>query len=224
VPDWTETHAAGTADLTFSHTPHASANWIYVLVDNDYLSNGRVSGVTFKGNALTSIGIADNTTGDVEVSLWRLASPTSGAGNVVVSVPAAGGWLRAAAFTAVFDGTTPHRTIATATGFGTPTLSVTSAVGDLVIGGVSAWDSSPSGNGYTAGSGQTAIYHQTGFFLEIAQAISYEDGAASSTTHDYSYSSGNAQYAILGVALNIPAAAAASRVPEPPYRRTHLRL
>jgi hypothetical protein len=196
----------GTNDLTFSHTVVDDGNYLYVVITNDYFSNDPVSGVTYNGDAMTQIGRADNTTGEVEVCIYRLANPdTGGAHDVVVSVPSSSGWIRAYAVSIVADDTTPNGTVATATNFtATPSVSPGSDEGDLVIGGCMIWDSSPAGVGLTSGAGQVAIWDQVGYdpsFGEDSFAGSIEYGATTSTTHSYTASDSNGQTAIAAVAL-----------------------
>lgn len=141
--------AAGAGSLTFSHSVGAGgADRLLVVAVS--IDNRTVTGVTYGGTAMTSVGSATN---GAQVShMWRLIAPATGANNVVVTLSGGGTDIVAVAtsYTGV-DQTTPLGTAATATGTSTTaSVAVTSATDELVVDSVSS-----NLGTLTVGAGQT---------------------------------------------------------------------
>lgn len=203
-----------TGDITLAHTLVSGGQYLYTVVANDYYTNGPVSGITYAGTGMSEIGRVQNTTGVVEVMIYRLASPASGSNDVVVSVGGSGGWIRAWAISfAGINTTTPNGTVQGQSAYtSTPSVNVASASDDLVIGASMIWDASPSGSGLDYQDG-TAIWELVGWdplYGEDTYAAGREVAAGTTTTFDFSNSSSNGQAATIGVAIKPGAAAPAS--------------
>jgi hypothetical protein len=186
------------ATLTFAHTCAGSDRALFVAVCAN--NNRTISGVTYSGVAMTAVE-----TGSAFIRLYALAAPATGANNVVVTLDAPDVCVGISASYTGVDQSTPYDGVqASAAGDGAPTLTVTSATGNLVVGMSGYID----GNGQTvqaAGAGQTSrgTLEETGHY----DALSDEPGAASTT---FSYTrSGAFYYAQRIVAVNVIAAGAA---------------
>ena len=131
--------------LTFAHTI-TSANLLIVGVaagDNVRFANGSVSGITYGGVALTKVVHQDEAQFEF-VEIWKLANPTPGTANVVVSFTGTMHELSAGS-TGFIGADTTLGTPSSA--FGTtanPSVNVASATGSIVYG-VYASDLGPVG-------------------------------------------------------------------------------
>ncbi len=80
------TTGADSPTLTFSHTVGAGTNqYLIVAVAFDLNNNGTVSGVTYNGVAMTFL-VERIRLPSVATSIWGLASPATGANNVVITM------------------------------------------------------------------------------------------------------------------------------------------
>ena len=159
--------------LTFSHTCSGTERYLVVGVSRG-LSPGTITGVTYAGVAMTSIGTS---AGATLVHLWGLIAPATGANDVVVTASAAGNGIVAGAISYNgVDQTTPNSGFAAA---GALTVNVTSAVNDMVMDTVS----SDGGSAYTPGANQTERWDvaQTGGGDSFSGAGSHEAGQATVT-------------------------------------------
>lgn len=177
---------------TWAHTVTGSSTGIRVSVH--WTSGADPTGVTFNGVALTHVG-GDSASGK-KVDHWFLAGAATGTHDIVVTFAASTNFVAAASsFTGVDQGT-PTSGFTSAQGFdATPTLAVTSAVGDMVVDGTT-----PSGAA-TAAGGQTEEYNV--FTASIPAMGSRKGGAASVTM---AWTAPNNAWTI--AAFNIKAAAA----------------
>lgn len=99
-------------------------------------SSSSVTGVTYNGVAMTSLGAAV-TNGSVTSTIWALSNPASGSNNIVVTVSSSNSIMYSG-----YSFTNAHQTTssltgtrATATGTSTdPSVAVSSAVGEQVVG------------------------------------------------------------------------------------------
>lgn len=136
------TSGTGQTSLTWSHTCTGTelALGVTVGLGDATIGNRTVSGVTYNGVSLTNAWAADDGT-FCNSSGWYLKNPATGAHNIVVSIGGGGAQLGAAggqSYTAV-DQTTPTGTANSTTGSGTTaSVNVTSASGEVVIGGISS--------------------------------------------------------------------------------------
>jgi uncharacterized repeat protein (TIGR01451 family) len=134
---------AGNHTLTFNHATSATANRLLLVgisMNISGVTGATVTGVTYGGTALTSVGSQNDAAPSRRVEIWSLPAPASGATNsivITVSLPAAGTvGLSAGAttFTGV-DQTTPLGTFVSANGAaGTfSQLDVPSVVNGMVL-------------------------------------------------------------------------------------------
>lgn len=192
---------------TWSHTKAAGAGGLmYVAFGGFYNAASAPSAATYAAAALTKVADSGRSTGGDGAQLWRRASPATGANNAVLTVSTGTvGGAGGISFTGG-DTTTSERTPATSTGSSTaPTLSATSAVGDIVIYAV-AWDAAGGATATFDGT-HTVIFNST--TGGEGRALAYKSGAASSTTVGPSLSV-STTWGAAAVAV-IPAATAAGR-------------
>ena len=145
-----------------------------------------VTGITYGGQALTVVGTAAQGTGgdNARIEIWRLVNPPTGSNTVSITFTDAvneeGATAGAASFTGVHQ-TTPLGTFASAVSSGTadtPTVNVSSAVGELVFDTVARKQ-----NSLTVDPGQTQRWHlcTDGTCSNVDGGTSTKDGAASVT-------------------------------------------
>ena len=130
------------SSLTWSHTCTGSdlALLVGVGFSPDGCSAYSISGVTYNGVAMTSVGSVGDPSGDcMSVQQWKLSTPSSGAHNVVVTftgnvyaVAGAASFTGASQDTATLTGT--QATALNTTGLSSAiTVDVTSAAGEIVF-------------------------------------------------------------------------------------------
>ncbi len=181
--DAVSTASAGNAStLSWSHTVSGTNRLLIVSVAMGPTAAITVSGITYGGAALTLIGVADNTCcspGRPRVEMWRLVAPATGANTVVVTLSGANGSVigTAVSYTGV-DQTTPLGTFANTSGStATPSVTVTSAAGELVQDAL-GWETAL--NTATVAAGQTQQWNVTTAPNDKARSGgSTEAGAAS---------------------------------------------
>ena len=197
----TSSTTTATNSLTWSHTVNSGSDrvlFVGLSIDNGVTATG----VTYGGQAMTLVGRSISA-GSGTAELWQLISPTVGTANVVAtissSVKVVGG---AVTFNGV-DQTTPTNGSfpgASATS-STPSNTIDSAPGDMVIGVLWANDSVTA----TEGGGQTTQWNfSTGGASSPTGVGSTEPGAAS-VTISYTLSA-SAQWVVGGTSIK-PAAA-----------------
>ena len=158
--------------ITFSHTCTGSDRALFVMV----ATPSTVSGVTYNGDALTAIS-----GGGTQVALYGLLAPDTGENNIVVTVAGDEVIVAAAASYTGVDQTTGWENLsASTTGDASPSVSVTSATGDRVVGG-SAFVDNAGAKSHTPGSGVTERADEDGASLNSCAAIGDADGASSVT-------------------------------------------
>ena len=163
--------------VTWSHTTSGADRALIVGVSFWNGSTESITGVTYAGTAMTSIGSALSPNNE-RAQQWKLSNPATGANNVVVSfssvVDAACG---AVSFTGARQTTASLTgTQATATGTSTaPSVNVSSAPGEIVVDTLS----SDVGDPDTVGAGQTERWNASS--PEADGAGSTEAGAATVT-------------------------------------------
>jgi len=139
--------STGNANTTFSFThTTAGANRLLLVGVSINLTNNTgltVSGITYGGTALTLVGTSINANSR-RVEVWRLLNPALGTNTIQVTMAgvtatAAGVVVGATTFVGV-NQTTPLGTFVSNTGNNntTPTVTVASAVGELVFGTMAA--------------------------------------------------------------------------------------
>lgn len=184
--------------LTYSHTVSGTDRALFVAV---VVGGGvAISGVTYNGVAMTAVE-----TGSTTYRLFALAAPATGANDVVVTAASAEVIVAVSASYNGVDQVTPYDGVqASATGDGSPSVTVTSATDNLVVG-MSGYGDSVGQSVQTAGAAQTSrgSLEENGNYL----ILSDEPGAAS-TTHSYTRN-GAFYYSQRIVAVNVIAAAVA---------------
>jgi Tfp pilus assembly protein PilV len=160
--------------LTWTHTPVGTPSLVVVgvmLAD----TGATVSTVTYGGTALTLIRSTVN--GSLAKTwLYRLASPPAGAQTVIVILSAADRKVAGAITVTGSDTATPISNHAGAIGTSTtPSVTVTSAAGELVVDTATSFE----GGTWTAGAGQTEWWDRQQ--NPVSGAGSTEAGAASVT-------------------------------------------
>ena len=144
--------ANGVSTKTWSHTVPSGNNRILIVGLSLRDKSRTVTSITYGGTALTKIGSSNVRMG---VELWRLVAPTVGTANIVANWSGSSdmvGW--SGSFTNV-NQTSPTGSIYKNNGSSTtPSVTVVSAVGDLVIDTLST---KGDANSTSLGAGQTLI-------------------------------------------------------------------
>jgi uncharacterized repeat protein (TIGR01451 family) len=192
----------GAGTLSFSHTPGTGATMLLVGVSFECGSsscNGGTSDpantATFRGNAMTLVGRAVNSSRDAAVDIFRYNNPGTTAGNVVITL----GLLQDTAAGAIsFAGADTTQTLtltSTNSNTGTPSITITSAAGEMAFA-VATWDN-PTGSPTAGGTtGVTSAWNARSVANDsttggIRGAASYVPGAASPVTLSWNFASGD---------------------------------
>lgn len=181
--DATSTASGQVVDtLSWSHTASGADRVVLVGVAWRMTSAVTVTGVTYGGVAMTSVGSQFHTASaaNARMHLWRLVAPATGAQTITITMSGQVNDLigGAVSFTGA-DQTTPVGTFASAEGNSTSpaTVDVTSATGEIVVDTVC---SSGLAVTLTAGAGQTQRWN-SGIIATAIGAGSTEAGAATVT-------------------------------------------
>ena len=162
--------------ITLSHTTGSGLNRLMLVGISQ--KNRTVTSVTYGGTALTLVG-EDISTSEGRIHLYKMVNPPSGTANVVVtfnSNPDKGAIIGIVTFTGV-DQTTPLGAFASTTGNSiNPSLTLTSAVGELVLDVAAIKNEELVG----LGSGQTQRWNRDSN-SDIIGGGSTKLGAASTT-------------------------------------------
>ncbi|MGO9111654.1 MAG: DUF4347 domain-containing protein, partial [Thermoguttaceae bacterium] len=145
--------SGGASSLIFSHTVNSGSDSILIVevAVAHGGANDPVASVTYGGQSLTLIGSA-NLPNNESADLWYLLAPSVGTANVVVNLTGSCHFVASATDYFGVNQTTPLGTLATATGnSSTPTVTVASAIGQLVVDSLvtqgSALSITPTGPG-----------------------------------------------------------------------------
>ena len=187
--------------LSWSHTVGSGSNRI--LLVGVSLRNGgsqTVSGITYGGTALTLLGSAANGT-NIRGELWYLKNPAAGAATVQVTISGAATYFAAgaASFFNVEQGSSFGTAVTGNGNSANPSVSVTSAAGELVVDILAKRNTSEAA---VVGAGQTQLWndwstHETKSNNAIS-AASMEPGAA---TVAMSWTFASRPWAIVAVPL-----------------------
>jgi len=187
-------NGTGTDDFSFNHTTGCTNCEMVVITCVSTGGGTSVSGVTYNSVALTEIapsgGVFINT---IRGQMWRLDAPASGTHSVAVAVTAANIASAAAVTYSNVNQSSPVGTPQTGSGTSSvPSISVTSAAGELVVDGVCTSDNIT----LAVGAGQTK---RGGLATASASnGMSEETGAASVTM---SWTDTLADWVSYGIAL-----------------------
>lgn len=171
------TSGSGVTSLTWSHTCTGSNLGLIVGVSFYPGNVESVTGVTYNGVAMTTIGSVLSV--DQRAHQWRLINPATGAHNVVVTFSDAVDAVAGAVSATGVHQTTMIGTQATASGTAVePTVDVTSATDELVVDCLCWWENGAGAP--TVGADQTQRWeiHST---ANADGAGSTQVGAATST-------------------------------------------
>jgi len=161
--------------------------------------NNTIGGVTYNSVSMTAVE-----TGSSVGRAYSLVAPASGSNTLTGSFGSGFGCVAATAYSGV-DQTTPYDGVqADSTDTETPSVTVTSATGNLVWGCDMRENNLGDSPTVTVGADQTARSTRSGS-VHVAMMISEEAGAGS-VTHSYTRSSGF-QWERRIIALNLRAAA-----------------
>ncbi len=178
------TASGGASSLTFSHTVNSGSNSILVVevASSHGGASDPVSSVTYGSQTLTLAGSASLPNSET-TDIWYLLAPTVGTANVVVTLTGSCHFVAGATDYFGVSQTTPWGTLVTATGSAssTPSVSVASAAGQLVIDSIV--DQGDAGSITPSGTGQTQLWNQaTGTAAgDALGGGSYQAGASSVT-------------------------------------------
>jgi len=162
-----------------------------------------VSGITVDGVAATQVASARANVTVASADRWYIKNPNSGTITVTATLSASAvAAIGVISFTGV-DQTTPHGTAVAATGSSAaPSVTVTSATGEVVVGGFAQKASATTTT--TAGTGQTKQWDEPNVNSTLNAADSTENGA-SSVVMDWSTGINSDSWAATGLSIK-PAA------------------
>lgn len=200
----------GVTSISWSHTCTGTDRALFVGMSH----SGTITGVTYNGVAMTLVNEAVPGDGAYKAAWWKLSNPASGANTVVVSFSAS-----ATGEGGAFSVTGAHQTTAslssgaaTSTGLdATPTITITSASGDMVLGMTA---SNQAFAPVAPGTGGTELWDIEAVF--VSSWAVREDGAASVVVDGTATSFEGWNMA----GFNIVAAAAGAAASLPPIRQS----
>jgi large repetitive protein len=199
----------GVGTLSFNHTPGSGATMLLVGVSFECGSaqctgSDPANSATFRGNAMTLVGRAINSSRDAAVDIFRYDNPGTTVGAIVITL----GLLQdtaAGAISFADADTTQTLTLTSTNGSGgTPSISITSASGRMAFA-VATWDN-PTGSPTAGGTtGVTSAWNDRSVANDsttggIRGAANYVPGAASPVT--LSWSSATGDWFMGGVSIN----------------------
>lgn len=177
---WTSGMNTGkSTNVTVSHSDPAKCNYVIVML----MARGAgsaISGVsaTYDGITMTSLGSATYAADYEYVQAWYLPYPAAGTRNAVVtwSSPSSNAIVSVATFTGCGA---PIGLQTQNAGAGDPSLTVTSATGDVVVDCLAAYRDGAAG--FVVGSGQTQRTYEQDLDTDyyVRGAASTEAGASS---------------------------------------------
>lgn len=180
------------SSLSWAHTS-AGANRA-VVVGASWNTAETVTGVTYDGAALTSIGSKTHTAGTVRMHQWGMVAQSLTVGATITvtwSALVAGDVQGGAESTTTADqtgGATTFKNFASAetTGGASVTVDITSASGELVVDTATrVWD----GNLSTVGAGQTERWQQLDSFYGSNDGMGSTEAGAATVTMSWSSAS-----------------------------------
>lgn len=190
--------ATTSTSASFSHTCAGSNRLLMVAIANDAGDSFQPGAPTYNGISMTSVGAINNATdfANVRLTVFRLIAPATGSNTLAFSIGPVNFVVVAVSFNGV-NQTTPLGTAATATGTtaAQPSVTVSSAVNDLVFDAIGTLNS--AADTFTAGTGQTKRASVDNG-ADIGGASSTEAGAASVVMD---WSSPNRYWSSVGVSI-----------------------
>lgn len=176
------------ASITWAHTVTGASTYLVVCVGLTAGVIGDVTGVTYNGVAMSNLWNRQPVGFGIRGTGWGLKNPSVGTNNVVASISGANDGITgtSASYTGV-DQTTPTGTAASAENASTgttATVDVTSASGELVVGGVVIGNVATA---ITIGAGQTQRASQDLIPNGEHRNIISDEAGAASVTHSWTW-------------------------------------
>lgn len=195
---------SGVSSLTCAHTV-SGINRLLVVWVSYFDSADTPTGATYNGVAMTAIPSSTAANGNYKIAGFYLIAPATGTNNVVISFSGTMSDMGAGSvsFTDAHQ-TTPLGTAVTATGTSTtPSVTVSSAAGEIVVDGLAIIH----GSTLTVGGSQTQRWNAIASGGFIKYAGSTQNGASSTTN---TWTNGNSQTWAQGAVPVKPVAVSAS--------------
>ena len=217
------TTSGGASSLTFSHTVNSGSDSILIVevADSHGGASDPVASVTYGSQGLTLLGSATLPNAE-SADIWYLLAPAVGTANVVVTLTGSCHFVASATDYFGVNQTNPLGTLVTATGSAssTPSVTVASAAGQLVIDSlIVQGDVAPIA---PTGPGQTLLWSQTtGTSAGDALGGGSDQNGASTVTMSWSENSAHnwalAAVPLIAAPVNQPPTVAtpASATPSP---------
>lgn len=186
-----------------------------------------ITGITYDSDALTEFPNSPVTDGGKKLSVWYKVAPSSGSNTLAVNQDGGNDLaVGALPLTGVHQSSTFGTDVVGTGDSDTPSVTVGSAVGDLVVDFVGQEDTNPAVV-LNAGSGQTQRIDIESFALDNTGAqlwVSTEAGAAPTVVMDGTFPAGAQTWVMLGVSVKPAAVAANSPYYSSYYTRVVLEL
>lgn len=192
-------NGAGATTVACTFTVGSGANRYMTIVVAMRNAAATVSSIDVGGSAATQVTSARKQGSLSSVDRWYIKSPSSGSVTVTATLSASSiAAIGCISFSGV-DQTTPHGTAATATATSAaPSVTVTSAVGEIAVGAFSQkWGSTTV---ITAGSGGTKQWEENAVSSSLNAADSTESGAAS-VVMDWTTGSNSQEWNATGLSI-----------------------
>lgn len=193
----------GSGNRSLSHTC-SGANRVLIVSVVTIKNTGTIAltGVTYNGVSMTSIGSANVASGDGIAYMYGLKNPASGTNTILATTTGTGQLLMGGISFTGADQTTGWGTGQTATGNSTtPTVNVTLASGEYAVDCLAVNPNSTTTP--SVGAGQTAIFatrYSDTFSNPIEGGASYESGSGSTTM---SWTTQNYNWAMVAVNVKV---------------------
>jgi len=196
-------HGSGNSDssgnFSWTHTPVGTPTdvvvYLFTSLDDNVLET---TSCTYGGTSMTLLAQLSQGNYTINVLVFGLVNPASGAQTVACSFPYESDFV---AVSTTFTGGDTSGTLTSHTSTGTSTSvsdTISSAVGDMVING-GVWANTSAG---TAGGSQTQEWQENDVYGAVFRAAGSIADGASSVTSTWSITSAN----WLSISVNIPAA------------------
>ncbi|WP_298622295.1 DUF4347 domain-containing protein, partial [uncultured Zoogloea sp.] len=189
---------AGATSLTWSHTTSTTTHGI-LIVTVAVRKDVPVTSVTYGGTALTHVGSQVDPSGKVRAEMWYLLAPSGGTENVVVSLSGSANATAGATSFYNVSQNNPFGSVTAGSGSGDPSLTLVSAVGELVVDSVADRDV----DSQVVGPGQSELWtDKVGSGSNDSWGgSSAEAGAASVTMSWTTNGAGAGEWAAVGLSL-----------------------
>lgn len=166
--------------FSFTHTIGSCSNSILVIGMAWHSGSGQtLNSVTVDGNNATQIDTIDNTGGARAVALWYYVGAAAGSRTIAgaLSASSAAGVISVSSYCGVHQTVTIGTAVKDQSDFGDPSVTVTSAVGEMVVD--VAGGRNNGSTTFTVGAGQTEDTNLADAAIVLVSATSHQAGAAS---------------------------------------------